>query len=128
MYRYEMAKAQREILGMSQKQFADSIGMSQGYISRYERGEEMKPEIVESIHKGLTSLRDKMYPEGSYDRCIYSMNLHCALFGKSETFNDKIEYLNKIARDVTYLIQFIMIDKKRGESMSRSESWRRGYR
>ncbi len=129
MERFEMAKAQREIMGMSQKQLADSIdGVSQCYISQYERGEVVKPEIIDAIHKGLTSIRDKMYPEGSYERQIYTLNLHCTLFGKSETFYDKLEYLNKMTRDITYLIQFVVTDKKKAETMQRSESWRKGYR
>lgn len=121
MNRNDMAKTQREILGLSQKNLAEMIHVPQTYISKYETGEELKPEIVEKIHSGLTSVRDKMYPENAYERQIYILNLHCALFGKSETFN------NKMMRDITFLIQFIMADKKKFESAQRSAAWKKGY-
>lgn len=127
MYRNEMAKAQREILGLTQKQLANETDIPACYISKYENGDEIKPEIVEAIHAALTSIRDRFYPENSYERQIYTLNLHCALFSKSETFNDKIEYCNKIIRDTTFLIQHILMEKKKADNMSRSSSWRRGY-
>lgn len=127
MTRNDMAKTQREILGLSQKNLAEMIEVPQCYISKYENGDEVKPEIVEKIHGGLTSVRDTMYPENTYERQIYTLNLHCALFGKSETFNDKIEYCNKMMRDITFLIQFIMADKKKFESAQRSMAWKKGY-
>lgn len=127
MNRNEMAKTQREILGLSQRNLAEMIQAPQTYISKYENGDEVKPEVIEKIHAGLTSVRDKMYPENTYERQIYTLNLHCALFGKSETFNDKIEYCNKMMRDITFLIQFIMADKKKFESAQRSATWKKGY-
>ena len=130
MKRFEMARAQRELMGISQKRLAELAGVPQTSISQYENGNlaSLDEERVEAIHNALTSTRDRLYPEKSYERQVYLMKLHTKLFEYSETFNDKMEYLNKVVRDVTFLEQYVMEDKKRNDSETRNQAWRRGYR
>lgn len=126
MNRNEMAKTQREVLGLTQKKFSEMSGINVCYISQYENGSLVSEEIGQRIHSALTSIRDKLYPEKTYDRMVYTFNLHCQLFGRSETFFDKCEYLNKIIRDATYMLSYIMTEKKQNDASSRNETWRRG--
>ena len=128
MKRFEMAKAQRELMGLSQKRLAEISGVPQTTISQYENGVAVDEDRVEAIHSGLISIRDHLYPDKTYERQVYLMNLHTKLFECSESFYDKIEYLNKIIRDATFLESIVLEEKKKNDAATRNQAWRRGYK
>lgn len=128
MKRFEMAKAQRELMGLSQKRLAEISGVPQTTISQYENGIAIDEDRVEAIHSALMSIRDRLYPDKTYERQVYLMNLHTKLFECSESFYDKIEYLNKVIRDATFLESIVLEEKKKNDTATRNQAWRRGYK
>ena len=115
MENYTMFKIQRETLGITQKQLADEIGVGVTQISQYENGYILSDKILEKIQSGIISVRDRIYPERTYERIVYTLNLHTALYNVSETINDRMRFANKITRDISYIMEYLQKEQNERE-------------
>lgn len=107
-----MARIQRESLGMTQKQIADEARVSAATVSKFENGEEVSEVVRLAILHSITSIKDRLYPDKTYERSCYMLKLYIALFCASETFNDKMRFLNKIIRNVTYIQEYVLSEQR----------------
>lgn len=117
----------REVLCLTQKQVADLADVPACYVSQIENGKEVSEVIFAKVEKALMSHRDKMYPEGSYLRNMYTLNLHVAMLNNAETINDKLYFTNKVSRDASYVMGDILESQKAAERDKRNKAYR-GYR
>ena len=120
-------RVQREALGISQRQLAEYAKVPQCYVSNIENGKEVSEEIFNKLSKALASYRDKMYPENSEIRNMYTINLHLSMLNASESINDRLYFCNKVMRDATYIMNDILEDQKAAEKERRNKNYR-GYR
>lgn len=59
----ESIRKKRELLGMSQDQFAAEVGVSGGTISNFENGAEVSEHVFKSIKYAMTAIENRLSPE-----------------------------------------------------------------
>ena len=62
----QVVKAKRETMGLTQKEFAELVGVSGSCIARYENGSDISEVIIKQIRYQLRLLEDDMEPRERY--------------------------------------------------------------
>ena len=102
-------------MGLTQKQLGDVAKVSGATVSTYENGGVVSDLVKESIQRSITSIKDQLYPQNTYERACYMLKLYVSLFLESETTNDKFRFLNKIVRTVTYIMEHVFDEQKKNK-------------
>ena len=107
---YEVAKIKREAMGLDQKAFAESVGVTATTISKFENGNLVSEPVIKCIKHAIADLESKLsdFELGNYKiRCATELVI-------AETDNEtKIEKLNNLVFAATRYTKAI-IDQKKG--------------